>query len=315
MAEAGGKFYTVLEDRGLLSVTGPDARAFLQGLVSNDMDKVTPGRAIYAALLTPQGKFLHDFFIAELTGALIIDCEGPRLDDLRQRLGRYKLRAQMEIADITGEFAVVALLGAEPTDAESLHGQEGRGGPFDVGVCYVDPRYAGIGARAILPRHRVAEVFKHAGFAEAPASDYDRLRLGYGLPDGSHDMVVEKALLLENGFEELNGVDWDKGCYVGQELTARLHYRGLVNKRLVPVTVDGPLPEAGTKVMFDGKQAGEMRSGRGGLGLAVLRLEMVAKAAKHDTPFTAEGAKLTPFYPAWMGDLAAAGDTEAGPEA
>ena len=311
MDEADGKFYTVIEDRGLLSVTGPDARGFLQGLVSNDVGKVNPGRAIYAAMLTPQGKFLHDFFIAELSSALIIDCEGERLDDLRQRLGHYKLRAQVEIADITEQFAVVALLGAGPQDAESLHGQEGRGGPFDVGICFVDPRYAGIGARAILPRHRVAEVFKHAGFAEAPIQDYDRLRLGYGLPDGSHDMVVEKALLLESGFDELNGIDWDKGCYVGQELTARLRYRGLVKKRLVPVTVDGPLPEAGTPVMFDGKQAGEMRSGRGGFGLAVLSLEMVAKAAERDTPFTAEGTKLTPFYPAWMGDVNAAGDTEA----
>ena len=127
------------------------------------------------------------------------------------------------------------------------------------------------------------------------AAAYDRLRLSLGVPDGSRDLTIEKAILLESGFDELNGVDWQKGCYIGQELTARTKYRALIKKRLMPVTVDGPLPPPGTPVMAGDQEAGEMRSGRDGVGLALLRLEAVTESK----PLTAAGAKLTPQKPAW----------------
>jgi hypothetical protein len=125
------------------------------------------------------------------------------------------------------------------------------------------------------------------------------MRLEQGVPDGSRDLPVEKAILLEAGFEELNGVDWDKGCYVGQELTARTKYRALIRKRLMPVKVEGPLPAPGTPVTFDGQEAGEMRSGRGDRALALLRLEAVAAAEAAKAPLTAGDARLVPVKPGW----------------
>src|SRR5260221_3240146 len=131
---------------------------------------------------------------------------------------------------------------------------------------FVDPRLAALGGRAYLPATNVP--------AETGTSaDYDRLRITQGVPDGSRDLPVEKAILLENGFDELNAIDWDKGCYMGQELTARTRYRGLVRKRLMPVTIEGPAPAFGAPLLLGEKEAGEMRSANGELGLALIRLE------------------------------------------
>jgi len=162
----------------------------------------------------------------------------------------------------------------------------------------MDPRLAGAGARAILPAGRVAEVVEALGFATATPEDYDRMRLALGLPDGSKDLVVEKSILLESNFDALNGVDWDKGCYMGQELTARTRYRGLVKKRLMPVAVTGAAPAPGTPLMRNGKEAGEMRSSRDGLGLALVRLEH-AQAEDGTPTFQAGGATVTLRKPAW----------------
>jgi hypothetical protein len=135
--------------------------------------------------------------------------------------------------------------------------------------------------------------------AHAEPEQYDQLRLSLGVPDGSRDLVVEKAILLEAGFDELHGVDWDKGCYMGQELTARTKYRGLIKKRLMPVAVEGPLPEPGTTITLGDHEAGEIRSSRGEIALALLRLEAVDEAAKNQIPLRAGGAKLTPIKPGW----------------
>jgi len=291
--------FAVLEDRGVLALEGTDARAFLQGLVSNDVNKVGPSRAIYAALLTPQGKFLHDFFVGELNWTLMIDCEKARLADLKRRLGLYKLRAQVTIADRSAELAVAALFGDGALGALALPEEAGAAGAFASGIAFVDPRLASAGARAIAPREPLRAGAIAAGFAETGADDYDKMRISLGLPDGSRDLEVERAILLENGFEELNGVDWNKGCYMGQELTARTKYRGLVRKRLMPVAIEGPAPAFGAPIRFGEADAGEMRSSRGGIGLALLRLEKVAEARAAGTPLSAGDARLIPIKPDW----------------
>ena len=139
-----------------------------------------------------------------------------------------------------------------------------------------------------------------AGFSAVDAAAYDRMRLEAGVPDGSRDMLVEKAILLENNMDELHAISWQKGCYMGQELTARTRYRGLVRKRLFPVVVEGALPEAGTLVMLGDKEAGEMRSGSGDRALALLRLEEIERAEAEGIPLLAGGSKLTPVKPEWM---------------
>lgn len=290
--------YLVLEDRGILTIAGEDRRPFLQGLVSNDVNKVAADRAIYASMLTAQGRFLHDFLIAEIADTFWIDAEGARLEDLRRRLALYRLRAKVTLAAATDRLTAVALFGAGALAALGLPDDPGHAMPYGDGVVFVDPRLSGLGARAIVPSTAVAQIAA-AGFAPTTRAAYEELRYSLGVPDGSRDLPVEKALLLENGFDELHGVDWTKGCYVGQEVTARMKYRSLVRKRLMPVRFEGEAPPPGTPILLDGEEAGEMRSANAGRGLALMRLEAVERADREGLPLTAGTAAVTPYKPAW----------------
>jgi folate-binding protein YgfZ len=287
--------FALIDDRGVLAVGGPDRRMFLQGLISNDVGKVGPTQACYAALLTAQGKYLHDFMIVELGEMLLLDAEGARLADLKRRLSIYRLRSKVTI-DERSELAVAAAFGEGPLAALDLAEEPGRARLFAGGVAFVDPRLAALGARLIAPREALRPALAAAGLAETGFEAYDRLRLGLGVADGSRDLVVDKSILLEAGFDELNGVDWNKGCYIGQELTARTKYRGLVKRRLLPVAIAGALPAAGTPIVADGREVGEMRSGRDGRGLALLRID----AALDGRPLNAGDAVLMAEKASWM---------------
>jgi hypothetical protein len=301
-----------LPDRGILRLSGKDARSFLQGLISNDVDRLAPDRALHAALLTPQGKYLFDFMLHERKGGeILLDAERDRLLALVQRLTMYRLRADVTIADASGELAVLAVLGEEAPAAFGLPAAPGAArlvgdAAAAVVAVAVDPRAAALGVRVVLPRDAVPRFRAEHGLAEGELADWDRLRLEQGVPDGSRDLVVERSLLLESGFEELGGVSFTKGCFVGQELTARTKHRGLVKKRLVPVRIHGPLPAVGTVVRRGEREAGEMRSsvpganGTDGIGLALLRLEQLTPMAAASGPLRAGEATLTPAPPLWL---------------
>lgn len=290
------RHYAISSARAVLEIGGADRKTFLQGLVSADATKVSTVRALHAGFLTAQGRFLHEFHMVECGEAVLLDAEAARLDDLAKRLKLYKLRAKVTIAP-RPDLAVGLAWGDGTAPAFDLPGEAGAAKPVAEGAVFVDPRLAALGVRAILPRAAFAEIACAAGCEAADSAAYDALRISLGVPDGSRDLPVEDALLLENGFDELNGVDWKKGCYVGQEVTARMKYRGLVKKRLVPVAIDGPVPAPGTPVTLDGAEAGEMRSSAGAMGLALLRLEALAK----DAPLRAGDATLVPKKPAWAG--------------
>jgi len=294
----GERRYAVIETRGVLSLEGEDTRGFLQGLISNDIGKVSSKRAIYATLLTPQGKFLHDFFIAERDGALLLDCERARRDDLARRLAFYRLRARVEVTP-RDDLAVLVLHGEGAGAALGLDDVEGRARPFTDGVAFIDPRLAAAGARAILPASNARRAAEAAGFAPGDVADYDRRRLALALPDGSRDIRVEKSILAEIGIEGLNGLDFEKGCFVGQEVTARSYHRASLRKRLFGVEIDGPPPAPDTPVTLAGRAAGEMRSAGGERGLAVLRLDRVAEAAESGDSLRAGDARLRPVKPPW----------------
>jgi folate-binding protein YgfZ len=287
-----GARFVVLEDRGLLAIGGAERAVFLQGLVSNDVTRVSHERAIYAALLTAQGKYLHDFMLAERNETIWLDGEAARLADLKRRLTMYRLRAKVTI-DERPDLAVAAIFGGPSL---GLPDEPGVARLFEDGSAFTDPRLAALGIRVILPRDRLRQLLRDAGAVETDFAEYDRLRLALGVPDGSRDLVLDKSILLESGFDELHGVDWQKGCYIGQELTARTKYRGLIKKRLFPVRINGPAPERGAIITSDGHEAGEMRSSRDGAGLALLRLE----AAGKDTPLQVGDAVIEPRTPDWM---------------
>jgi folate-binding protein YgfZ len=225
-----------LAARGAIEIAGEDRVTFLQGLVSNDVAMAAPGQAVWSALLTPQGKWLADFFILADGDRLLLDCERDQVAMLVPRLSRFRLRSKVTIA-AREDLAVFVAWDGDPPAAT---------------VAAPDPRLPKAGWRLISATPIATN---------ASEADWDRHRLVLGLPDGSADLEAEKTVLLEAGFDELGGVAWNKGCYMGQELTARTKYRGLVKRRLVPVAVDGPLPAPGTPVLRDGAEVAGMRWG------------------------------------------------------
>lgn len=294
--------FHILPDRALIRVDGVDQTSFLQGLVSNDVEKVSPERAGYGAFLTPQGKFLHDFFLAVHEGALLLETEADRVQDFFKKLRMYKLRSKVELSVPDG-FSVAVVFGDEACARLDLPEQRGAARTLDGGIAFVDPRLHEIGARVILPTAETRAILEGLGLREGDADGYHRRRVGLGLPDGGRDMAVEKTVLLEAGFEELGGVDFKKGCYMGQELTARTKYRGLVKRRLMPIAIDGPLPAPGTEITLDGREAGEVRSVVGETGhadgLAMIRLNRLDEALAAGLPLMAGEATVIPRKPDW----------------
>lgn len=295
--------FVIAADRGLLAVSGDDRVTFLQGLVSNDVARVAPDRSLYATLLTPQGKFLHDLFVASWRDGLVLDCEGARAADLKKRLTMYRLRAKVTIAEPESALAVGLAFGEGVADRFGLPEETGATCPFGEGVAFVDPRLPALGVRTILPAATAAEALADLGLQPGERDTYDMIRVRSGVPDGSRDMPVDGAILLENGIDVLNGVDWNKGCYMGQELTARTHYRGLVKRRLIPVEIDGPAPEPGSDVLLEDKNVGVTRSTAGAdgdlVGLVLLRLDALEKAEQAGAALTAGDATLHPLRPEW----------------
>ena len=283
-------FFSPLPHRALVSVQGADRFSFLQGMISNDVRHVESGEAMWAAFLTPQGKFLHEFFAVPHNDVVLLECERDRRADLITRLSRYRLRAKVTLAP-NDTLAVGVAWGADAASLLKTTETLGAVAPLGAGVLYTDPRVLKAGVRFALPADHAS--LEKLGLKSA---DYDAHRISLGLPDGSRDLEVEKALLLENGFAELHGVDFNKGCYIGQELTARTHYRALVKKRLMPVAIDGETPATGAPITANGADAGEIRSVAGNKGLALVRLS----AWRGGGVLEAGRAKITPQPPAWM---------------
>lgn len=237
-------FFARLENRGLITVSGADRAAFLQGLITQDIAALEAMPMIYACLLTPQGRFQYDFFISAHGAQLWLDCEGgARAESLVKLLGMYRLRAEVKL-EVIPIFEVFGVMGA---------------GAYAL----PDPRHKDMGGRSYT---------RPTGMAERDFAAWDAARIRLCVPDGSRDMIVGQSTMLESRIDTLNGVSFTKGCYMGQELTARTHYRGLVKKHLYTVEADS-LPDSGAEIKIDGRIIGEMRSSCGGIGLALLKDE------------------------------------------
>jgi folate-binding protein YgfZ len=265
-----------LEDRGVLSVSGAEATVFLQGLLTNDVERLEPGEARYGALLTPQGKILFDMIVVRTPDgddpSYLIDCAAAQAADLARRLGFYRLRAKVAIADVSADRAVAAFWGDER--------------PSIDGLLYADPRDPRLGWRAIVPRPAAAAVgLEHL-------NEYEGLRIAVGAPKGGLDFAYADAFPHEANFDRLNGVDFDKGCYVGQEVVSRMKHRGAARKRVARVKLAGPAPAPGTPVMDGELAVGALGSSSGREALAMLRIDRAEEAMAAGRTLSAGGVGL-----------------------
>jgi len=250
-----------LSDRSVVRLSGPDWKSLLQGLITNDVEQVKDGAWLYAALLTPQGKYMFDFFITADGDDAVLDIFADQRDVFVRKLMMYRLRSKVEIV---------------PTDDE-IYAHWGDGQDH-----LLDPRLPALGARTL------------SGTETASLSDYKAHRIALGVPDGPYDFEAERTLWLETNADCLSGVDFEKGCYVGQELTARMRYRGKVRRRLIPIESNTDIPEH-TPITLGDREIGDTRSAVGPKGIANLRVEDLQKG-----PLMAGDVEIKPWLPDWL---------------
>ena len=266
---------SLLPSRGVVRVRGADARKYLQGLITNDIGKALGTSAIYAGLLSPQGKILFDFFVVPEGDGFLIDVAQHKAADLVQRRMFYRLRAQVEIAEETALKVAVAW-GDSPR-------------PPGGAVAYADPRLAELGVRMMLPKDAD---FTALGCDLRSEADYQAVRISLGVPEGGRDYAFGEAFPHEALFDQLHGVDFAKGCFVGQEVVSRMEHRGTARKRVVPVEGKRPLPQSGTIIEADGVPLGEIGSVSGTSGLALVRLDRAEEALAAGKMLTAGGIEV-----------------------
>jgi folate-binding protein YgfZ len=279
----------LLPDRGVVKVVGDEARGFLNGLLTTDVIKVAPGQPRFGALLTPQGKIVVDCIVAEAPtedgGGFFLDCPRALAGEFVQKLNFYKLRAKAICEDLSEVLGVMAVWDG--------------GGDSEYGLSYSDPRLPALGRRIMLPPHLAKEAAADLGAELMEAAAYEAHRIALGVPRGGLDFIYGDAFPHESDMDQLAGIDFDKGCYVGQEVVSRMEHRGTARNRVVPVSADGFAPDAGIPVMAGDRQVGVTGSHAGKYGLAMLRLDRVADAKAAGTPLTAGGVAIEVRKPDW----------------
>jgi tRNA-modifying protein YgfZ len=279
----------LLVERGVVKVAGDEARAFLHGLVSADMLELRPGAARFSALLTPQGKIVADFIATEAPskdgGGFFLDAPLERVKALVDKLNLYKLRSRIMVEDLSEVLGVLAAWGGA--------------GASSTGLAYPDPRLPALGIRVMLPPHRAADAAASLGATLVGAEQYEAHRIALGIPRGGVDFGYGDTFPHEADMDQLGGVDFAKGCYVGQEVVSRMEHRGIARTRAVAVGYDGAAPPAGAPITAGGRQVGTMGSAAGGRGLALLRLDRVAEALSRGEELLAGEVRLRPIKPDW----------------
>lgn len=261
--------FEILTDRVVITLKGPERYSLLQGIITNNTDKLGENDALYSALLTPQGKYLYDFFLFEADETIYLDCEKTVLTKLFQKLLMYRLRSNVEIIDQSENFIIL----------NSKVKQQG--------ISYLDPRHFEMGYRSI-----VEKIPEGDGILE-----YHAKRIKLGIAEGTYDYIPEKSIILEGHFENLDGVDFEKGCYVGQEVIARMKYRGKIKKQMFPVKLSGPAPEFGTDITdSNGNKIGDIRSHSGEYAIALFRIDKM----EMDKSYICGDIQVTPFKPDWI---------------
>ncbi|MBI3434997.1 MAG: folate-binding protein YgfZ [Proteobacteria bacterium] len=276
----------LLPDRGVVKVAGDDAPAFLNGLVTSDIGKVAPDRPAYAALLTPQGKIVVDAIIVRADdGGFLLDCPRALAAALHAKLNFYKLRAKVAVEDMSAGLAILAAW-------------DGKGSTRH-GLAYGDPRLPALGLRIVLAPDLATAATADLDAAPAQPGDYEAHRIGLAVPHGGVDFQYGDAFPHEADMDQLNGVDFTKGCFVGQEVVSRMEHRGTARKRVVAVTFDGIAPAPGSPILAGESAIGTMGSAVKGRGLALLRLDRAAEALARGQALLADGVALHVVRPDW----------------
>ena len=277
----------LLPDRGVIKVIGDDTRKFLHGLVTADVLEVAPGTARFCALLTPQGKIIADFFVTEAPqadgGGFFLDIPRALAVTLVEKLNLYRLRAKVLIEDLAEILGVLAVWDGAGTTTQ--------------GLSFADPRLPALGFRVMIPPHRAAMAASEVGAALVSAEDYEAYRIALGVPHGGLDFAYGDAFPHEADMDQLGGVDFAKGCYVGQEVVSRIEHRGIARTRAVALRYDGATPESGAPVTAGERQVGTMGSAARGRGIALIRLDRVAEA--EPASLAAGGIPIRLIKPDW----------------
>ncbi len=275
-----------LKDRSVLRVSGDDHVSFLQGLVTNDMDRLQTSSAIYAGLLTPQGKILFTFFLVRDGDSVLIDTARDGKADLVKRLMFYRLRAKVEIEDVSDAHAVLVAWDGTPTPQAGV-------------ISYVDPRLAELGQRMIAPLSAMLTLVEASGAAPAESDDYHAHRISHGVPEAGRDFELGDTFPHEACFDQLAGVDFEKGCFVGQEVVSRMQHRANVRKRIIPVHAEGPLPASGADIIAGSAKIGTLGSKVGGDGLALVRLDRAREALGKGDTLSVADVPIRLIKPTW----------------
>ncbi|HEX3502641.1 MAG TPA: folate-binding protein [Xanthobacteraceae bacterium] len=294
----------LLPDRGVIKVAGDAARNFLHGLVTADILTLAPVTARFSALLTPQGKIIADFFVIEGSAAqggglgdgFFLDVPGALTATLVERLNLYRLRAKITIEDMSAKLAVLAAWDDNAKDGGIGHDAARA---IKLGLGYADPRLPALGLRAIVPAERAAEAAAEVSASVVAASDYEAHRIALGVPSGGVDFAYSDAFPHETDMDQLGGVDFKKGCFIGQEVVSRMQHRGTARTRAVPVRFEGAAPDAGTAITAGGRPVGTLGSTGGGRGIALLRLDRVDEALAEGGTLTAGSVPLHLVKPDW----------------
>lgn len=285
-----------LPDRGIVAVAGDDAEKLLQGVITNDMQALREWRPIHAALLSPQGKILFEFIVARTAGGYLLDVARDKAAELARRLTMYKLRARAEVRDASAEYGVHAAW--RPDGAAIPAPDEALVAGF-TGLQIIDPRLPALGLRLISRLGDNTALDHASGPARATAADYHAHRIALGVPEGGKDYAFGDAFPHEALFDQLHGVSFTKGCYVGQEIVSRMEHRGTTRKRIVPVVASRPLPATGTEIRAGEVALGMLGSTAGERGLALIRLDRAAEMIAKREPMRAGVVEIHIELPAF----------------
>jgi len=247
----------ILEDRGLISISGKDAREYLQNIITNDINKVSETSSIFSALLNPQGKYLFEFFIIKSNNGYFLDCDNKITEELINNLAKYKLRSQVEIKDLSSEFVIGVINLDKFKEIQNLEKNKADTILYKESSIFVDSRKKELGARILSNLEKLDLAIKELNLKKSDIKTYLNHAYRHGIPIKGLENLKEQLFGLEANFEELNGIDFKKGCYVGQENTARMKLKNKLRRRLLPIKVEGKI-NIGSEIMFNNNKIGKV---------------------------------------------------------